>query len=313
MFSISDSVAIFDVDVNDPGTLRYEIAIVSYPTRHSDDREGQFVRDETRSPAPTSGPDDAGLSAEKPTVTSRVIKLLEVIGQREGGVGVREAARDTGIDRSAVSRMLRQLEGLGWVQAADDRGNYTAGPEFYAIAASVRQRDSLWQAAAPLLETVTSRFNETTYLAVRRDHQVIFRDKVDCTQPIRYLLELNQAFPLTTGAAGRAILSALPEEEVNEVLAAGLTAYTEHSITDPGEYRAQLARDQDLGYSYSQSGWVAGGAGVASAYRDAAGTCIGAITVSAPIDRLTPDRVLTIGPIVREAAAALSRRLGLSP
>jgi IclR family acetate operon transcriptional repressor len=118
-----------------------------------------------------------------------------------------------------------------------------------AVAAAVRQRDSLWLAAAPLPHTLSDRFDETTYLAGRRDQQVVFQDKVDCSQPIRYVIELNKPFPLTTGAAGRAVLSALSRKEIDDVIAHGLTAYTPTSITDPEKYRAQLDRDGQLGYA----------------------------------------------------------------
>lgn len=253
---------------------------------------------------PAEGP------ASPTTVTHRVVTLLGLVGRHEGGIGAREAERVTGIDRSAVSRILRQLESLGWVEQVDDRGTYTVGREMFAVAAAVRQRDSLWHAAAPLLHTLAARFNETTYVARLRDQQVVFQDKVDCSQPIRYVIELNKPFPLTTGAAGRAILSALPRREIDEVIARGLPAYTPMSITDPDDYRAQLDQDRRLGYAYSKSGWIERGAGVASPFFDASGTCIGAITVSAPIDRLTPMAVRAIGHAVRDAAQQLSRRVG---
>ena len=247
-----------------------------------------------------------------PSIAYRVVTLLDLVGRHEGVIGVREAERATGIDRSAVSRIFRQLEGLGWVEQGDDRGTYAVGPAMFAVAAAVRQRDSLFRAAGPFLEALADRFDETTYLAVRRDDRVIFKEKVDCSQPIRYVIELDEPFPLTTGAAGRSILSALPREEADEVIAHGLTAYTPTSITDPGKYRAQLDEDARLGYAYSQSGWVERGAGVASPFFDASGTCTGAITLSAPIDRLAPEAAQVLGPEVREAAWQLSRRLGYS-
>jgi DNA-binding IclR family transcriptional regulator len=249
-------------------------------------------------------------NASSPTVAHRVVTLLGLVGRHDGGIGVREAERITGIDRSAVSRILRQLESLDWVEQVDDRGTYAVGREMFAVAAAVRQRDSLWLAASPLLHALTERFNETTYLTRRIDRQVVFEGKVDCSQPIRYVVELNKPFPLTTGAAGRTILSALPRDDIDDVIAQGLPAYTSTSITDPDKYRAQLDRDRRLGYAYSKSGWIERGAGVASPFFAASGSCIGAITLSAPIDRLAPTAVRSIGPAVRDAAQQLSLRLG---
>jgi DNA-binding IclR family transcriptional regulator len=281
--------------------------------------EATVTRNQPRASGPSADSAAAAETISEPEVQSpppsiafRVATLLDLVGRREGGIGVREAERVTGIDRSAVSRIFGQLERLGWVEQADDRGTYTVGPAMFAVAAAVRQRDSLWRAAGPLLQGLTDRFNETTYLVVRRGSQVIFQDKVECSQRIRYVIELNEPFPLASGAAGRSILAALPREEADEVIGDGLTAYTPMTITDPGEYRLQLDQDAQLGYAYSRSGWVARGAGVASPFFDASGTCTGAITMSAPADRLTPEAVRDIGPAVREAAWQLSRRLGYS-
>ena len=258
------------------------------------------------------GATDAESSPSAPSVTSRVTTLLGLVGRHEGGIGPREAERATGIDRSAISRIFRQLESLGWVAQVDDRGTYTVGPEMFAVAAAIRERDTLLRAAGSLLRSLTDRFDETTYLVVRRADEAVFVDKVVCTQRIRYVVELNEPFPLTSGAAGRSILSALSRDAVDNALGKGLTAYTPASITDPDKYRAQLERDRRLGYAYSKSGWVTRGAGVASPFFDASGTCTGAITVSGPIDRLTPEAVRSIGPAVRGAAQQLSHRLGYS-
>lgn len=271
--------------------------------------ESESVADSAEAAETGVGP---GSQTPPPSIAYRVVTLLDLVGRHEGGIGARDAERATGIDRSAVSRIFRQLEGLGWVEQVDDRGTYSVGPAMFAVAAAVRQRDSLWRAAGPLLQALTDRFDETTYLAVLRDHRVIFKEKVDCAQPIRYVIELDEPFPLTTGAAGRSILAALPREEADELIGHGLVAYTPTTITDPGKYRVQLDEDARLGYAYSRSGWVARGAGVASPFFDVSGTCIGAITLSAPADRLTPDTAHVIGPEVREAAWQISRRLGYS-
>jgi DNA-binding IclR family transcriptional regulator len=249
-------------------------------------------------------------SALQSSVTWRAVTLLDLVARSETGVGVREAARLTGIDRSAVNRLLTQLEEIGWVTQAHDRGVYTVGPRLFAVGAAVRARDSLWKAAEPILRGIVDRYDETCYLTVRQDHQVVFREKVDCAQRIRYVVDLGTTFDLTTGAAGRAILSGMPDEEVDEVLAAGLVAHTERSVTDPDEYRRQLADDRRLGYSVSVRRWIEDGAGVASPFFDATGACAGALTLSCPADRLQAGLIPEIGQAMLEAGRELSQRLG---
>jgi DNA-binding IclR family transcriptional regulator len=256
------------------------------------------------------GIDDGRVPALQSSVAWRAVTLLDLVSRSDAGVGVREAARLTGIDRSAVSRLLGQLDEMGWVAQARERGVYTVGPRLFAVGAAVRARDSLWNAAEPILQEVVERHGETCYLTVRQDRQVVFREKVDCSHRIRYVVELGTTFDLTTGAAGRAILSGMTDEEIDEVLAAGLQSHTARSVTDPDEYRRQIAEDRRLGYSVSVRRWIEDGAGVASPFFDATGVCTGALTLSCPADRLRDRDIPEIGRSMLEASRALSARLG---
>ncbi|MFI5611862.1 IclR family transcriptional regulator [Amycolatopsis sp. NPDC051903] len=254
--------------------------------------------------------DGGKAGAGRPGVLDRAVVLVELVAAHEAGIGVREAARQTGIDRSAVSRILAQLEELGWVEQTGERGVYSAGSRLFSLVAVLRDRDSLWNAARPILQDIVDRYNETCYLAVRQHHRLVFREKIDCDQPIRYVLELGKPVRLTTGAAGTAILCGMPAGEVELVFAEGLDRHTPNSIVDVGEYRETLERDRKLGYSVSRGRWVRNGAGVATPFFDASGTCAGSITLSMPGDRLELLPVDKVGQAILDAGRQLSRRLG---
>lgn len=252
----------------------------------------------------------AGGTPVQSTVVWRAVTLLELLANDGEGIGVREAARRTGIDRSAVSRLLAQFEQLGCVEQVGERGVYTVGPRLFSMAAALRGRDSLWNAAEPIVRALVARNGETCYLAVRQGDRIVFREKVDSQHTIRYVIELGKSFPLTTGAAGTAILSALLPQEAEDVLAQGWEHYTDASFTDAESYRKQLERDRELGFSVSAGRWVRNGAGVASPFFDFSGACVGALTISGPADRLEPSVVPQMGRSVRQASRELSHRLG---
>lgn len=249
--------------------------------------------------------------SEPPTsVAARIITLLEFVSLGEEQVGVREAARRTGIDRSAVSRLFAQLERLGMLHQVGDRGGYTIGPRLFSLAGALRARDNLWNAARQILEVLVDQYNETCYLTAREGDRVVFREKVDSNQTIRYVVVLGRPFQLASGAAGQAILSALEEAEIDRILGQGLTKHTANSITDPTEYRAQLMESRKRGYVCSIGQWVRNGSGVAAPYFDAAGDCVGSITMSLPADRLDRERIPEIGHAILTGSLKLSYRLG---
>jgi len=254
--------------------------------------------------------DSASSGATRSGVLVRAITLFELVALQQDGIGVREAARRTGIDRSAVSRILTQFEDLGYIEQERERGLYQAGPRLFSLVASLVERDSLTKAAAPFLRQIVDRFNETCYLAARVGDELVFRSKIDCDHTIRYVIELGKPFPLVSGASGLAILSGLTDEEQDRVLAEPISQSTPRSFTTPAEVREQLRRDRELGYTYSPGRWVSNGAGIAAPFYDAAGRCAGALTLSCPADRLEHMSVQEIGQEVNDAARRLSARLG---
>lgn len=255
-------------------------------------------------------PEDQSATSARSSLIAKAITLLELVASSADGVGVRDAARHTGIDRSAVGRILTQLEELDYVEQETERGVYSAGPRLFSVVAQLHERDSLAKAAEPFLRELVARFNETCYLGARVGDSVVFRTKVDCEHTIRYVIELGKPFFLVGGASGMAILTGLPEDEREELLKRPMTSYTPASFQSADEVRRQIEIDQELGYSYSPGRWVPNGGGIAAPFFDAAGRCVGAITLSSPMDRLQRLDIGEVGAAVRDAADRLSSRLG---
>lgn len=255
-------------------------------------------------------PDGNGYARQSTAV--KVIRLLEALAASEDGIGVREVARQTGMDKSAVSRLLDQLARFGVAEQDPASARFHLGPRLLAIAATVHGRDTLWQAAEPILRELSTRFNETCYLATRDGFEVVFREKVDCTHHVRYVIDPGERVNLHAGGGGRAVLSGLTPEELEAFLASTpLPRLTDHTITDPVELARQAGEDRRRGYSVSMGERVVGGTAVAAPYFDAAGLCRGAIVFTCPEPRFDVRRLPEIADAVAAAARRLSQRLGL--
>ena len=226
-------------------------------------------------------------------------------------MGVRELARDTGIDRSAVSRICAQLTPLGMVEKSPATGRYVVGPRFFAVAALVHASDGAWVAAEPILRRLAGPLNETCYLTTLAGNEFIVRDKVDCNQAIRYVIELGQPQPLHVGASGRAILSALTREQFEEAITGlDLKPVTDRTVTNADELWRLAVADRKRGYSVSRGERVIGGSAIAAPYFDSYGRCLGSIALTAPVERLPRKKEPEVARAVRAAAQELSARLG---
>lgn len=252
---------------------------------------------------------DAEAVGRRGTTVDRVVAVLEALAHTRDGVGIRPLARETGIDRSAVSRLLRQLSDLGLTQP--DAAKYVIGPRLYALAGAIASRDALRSAAQPLVEAVAARFNETAYLAVLEDGHVVYRNRIESRQPIRYVAELGEPAALHAGAAGRAILAGMEDAEFAEWLRTADLAPVTPSTPHEADALCRLREaDRRRGYAVSRGERVPGGGAVAAWFHGSDGRVVGSLVATSPVERLPRQREREMGEALAAAARTLAWRLG---
>lgn len=240
---------------------------------------------------------------------ARATIVIEAVVAAGEPIGPRAVARITGIDRSAVGRILKQLAIVGVL--ASEGGSYRPGPRLFGISRVLSALDSLPAAATAALTELVTEFDETSYVCTWQEDSAVFLYEGQSSKPLRYVIELGRPVPLHAGAAGRAILAGLPEDTVRQVLErAELSALTDATITDVDALLTQRSQDGVVGYSISLQERVDGGFAVASPFFGSAGECQGSVVLSAPLTRLDRYDVDEIGRAVRRAAEGLSARLG---
>jgi IclR family acetate operon transcriptional repressor len=242
------------------------------------------------------------------SLIDRTFRVLEAVVDAAGPVGPRGLARSTGIDRSAVGRILQHLADLDVLERSD-RG-YVPGGRLFTLARVLEARDTLPLAIGPVLGALVERFDETCYACAYHGEVAIFTHEVQSTKPLRFVVQLGHPVPLHAGAAGRAILAGLPSDTLPAVLGEEpLPRLTPATITDPAALIENAAEDRARGYTVSREERVPDGASVAAPFFDHAGRCQGSVVFTAPISRLDEDMIDEIGQAVAEAARTLSMRL----
>jgi len=96
---------------------------------------------------------------------------------------------------------------------------------------------------------------------------------------------------------------------VENYIAGGLPRYTDRTITDPDQLRAELAKIRQRGYAENRGEWEDDVRGAAAPVRDRDGRVIAAISAAGPVFRLTEDWA-ELGETVRPVADEMSRALG---
>ncbi len=119
----------------------------------------------------------------------KVAIVIEQLSRHPTGVGPREIARTTGIDRSAVSRILVSLREAGFARQEDELGAYTPGSRLIALAHRVQKQDILASIARPVIDQLGASLNETVSLIVANGHHFRHAVVVESTHRVRLSID----------------------------------------------------------------------------------------------------------------------------
>ncbi|WP_020499618.1 IclR family transcriptional regulator [Sciscionella marina] len=240
----------------------------------------------------------------------KALDLLAALASGDGPHRLAELARETGIAKPTVHRMLRTMAESGFAVGTEG-GAYHVGPRFLGMAAAALAGSRGNQFARPVLEELQRRTGHTVHYAVRHGGEAIYVDKVEPAQSYRMTSRVGGQIPLYCTAVGRAILARLPERERAEVLGtAPLPARTEYTLTDPDAIRAALAEWDERGFLTEDRQNEPDIRCVAAPVIDGLGAVIGAISVSGLVFTLDEESIEVYGPMVRAAADEVSATLG---
>lgn len=153
---------------------------------------------------------------------------------------------------------------------------------------------------------------ETVNVAIRNGNEAVLIGQLECKSMVRMCAPLGSRLPLHASGAGKALLYPLAEEELMSIiLQTGLQQFTPTTLVDMPTLLKDLEQARELGYTVDKEEHVVGLNCIASAIYDDVGSVVAAISISRPSSRLTEDRFVSQGELVRDTARDISTALGL--
>ncbi len=241
------------------------------------------------------------------------LDILESFTKTEDELGVTELSKRLNLHKNNVFRLLATLEHRGYIEQNAATENYRLGPKTLQIGSIFIEQRECRRQARPILESLMAGSGETAVVAVLRGNKVIYMDSVETDKTVRAVSRIGALLPAHCTAVGKAQLASLTTTEIERLYPEqGLTSLTERSIKTRDALMAELKRTVENGYAIEHEEVETDVRGVAVAVKDFSKNVIAAIGITAPVSRLTDERLENGGIIsaLQEAGKALSAKLG---
>ncbi|WP_226437228.1 IclR family transcriptional regulator [Rhodococcus yananensis] len=222
-------------------------------------------------------------------VIDRVAELLDEF-QNRPRLTLSELSGRTGLPRSSVHRLLGQLADCGWIRR--DGRAYVLGRAVFEWGALAQDRDGLHRAAHPVLTELHSATGLVAHLAVLDGNHIRYLDKIGC-ESIPLPSRVGGRMPAHRTALGKAILAHTRAYD-------GRAPYPVPDL-DRDRLRSEIAHARERRIAQEREESVRGIACIAAPIGDRR-TCVGALSLTGPVDRVDLVRLATP---VRHAAGTI--------
>lgn len=245
-------------------------------------------------------------------VLTKVLHVLEALDASPTGLHLRQVAQRTGLNKSTAYRLLAHLENEGYL-FRDDGGAYIVSPKLARLGSGISYHATLRNVSRPHMQRLWRLTTETVNLAVLEGPDVLYLDVMESPHTFRMVSQVGMRRPVHCTALGKAMLAfASPDEREAVAASIHFERFSPRTITGVARFRKDLNRITLAGYAVDDEEAGVGSRCVSAPIFDQSGKVTAAISVSGPVTRITRARLLEFARAVKEAAQAISHKLGYS-
>ncbi|WP_350348766.1 IclR family transcriptional regulator [Agromyces sp. G08B096] len=250
----------------------------------------------------------------KVPAADQTLAILAHLAAQRGPVPAATIAAALGLPRSTVYHLLQVMQERGFVVHLPEERRYGLGIAAFELSSGFSRQQPLARLGRPLVASLVDRVGQSGHLAVLHGRDVLYLVEERAPRRPSLVTDVGVRLPAHLTATGRAMLAALPAAQLRALYPdaaafADRAGAAEASEWTYGRLKRVLQRVRADGWAAEDGEVTPGLASVGAVVLDHVGWPAAAIAVTYP-DATSEASAGDLVPMVREAAAALSRRIG---
>jgi len=242
----------------------------------------------------------------------KAIAVLKCFTPETPELKTSEVAARVGIHRVTAHRLLETLSKANLLYKDTNRGLYTIGIELYALGSIYIENNDIYKAASPVVKKINELTEEVVALNVsdsRGGIMLLMRE--ERKTGFRWAAHISSVFPAYASAGGKALLSELSEEEIDNLYPEEeLRKLTARTISNKTQLKQELKRTREAGLAFASEEYIDGIESVASVIRNATGKVVASLVIAMPILGVSKIKNQQLDKLVKLGASLISYRLG---
>jgi len=244
---------------------------------------------------------------------TRTLRVLRFLAGQPDPVSLDRLARAVGLPRSTAYHLVNAMIDEGFVVHLPEEHRYGLGVAAFEVGSGYTRQEPLQRIARRPLAGLVDTLGQSAHLAVLHGREVLYvlEERAPGRPPL--VTDVGVRLPAQLTASGRAILAALPANQVR-ALYPDRSAFVDRHGSGPtslSALRALLSETRQRGYAVEEGEVTPGFASLAAAVLDHNGHPAAGIAVTYPSEaRIDLDAAVAA---TQHTAELVSRRIGRRP
>lgn len=180
----------------------------------------------------------------------RALSILELFSTRRVELSVTEISNELNLNKSTVFGLLKTLLERGYLHQNMSNSKYSLGLKALEIGSNVQINDVLLQKARPYMKNLSEKFDESVFLAIEDNGEVLYIDRYLGTKTISLNSEIWMRDPIYCTGVGKCLLAFMNEDRREKILRnIKFEKRTKNTITNLKDLRKELEIIHNRGYS----------------------------------------------------------------
>ena len=242
----------------------------------------------------------------------KTFKIIEEFEENEGKpLSITELSKRLTLPKSTVFHIVHTLHNFRWLERLDNSKKYVLGLRLFELGNLVQSNSRLRQIAISHLEKLRKETNETVYLVVYDQKEIVYLECLESQLRLRARPVYGIRVPLHCTSLGKAIMAFLPDQEVQNIIREKeLIGFTDKTIIDTDTLEKELREIRKRGYAIDWGEHEEGVRCIGAPIYNHLGKVFAAVSISGPDFRFTKEKIKDFAPLVIRTAQEISYKVG---
>ena len=161
---------------------------------------------------------DEAMTEEKNVKSlEKALDIIEIVSNEQQDASLSEIARQTGLPKSTVHRLIATLTGRGYLEKTE-AGSYKIGLKLFEAVSCYINNLELQTEARPYIAELTSHLGLTSYLGVLDGDEVVYIEKLDAVSSVKMYYQIGSRMHAYCSSLGKCLLANYSKAQLDVIL-----------------------------------------------------------------------------------------------